>query len=280
MVKLAQSFTSEGLGSPTKASVHLRRFGSNDEEFFTVTASGVTFDASNFQTLSQGRNRAFFSFETFGQTGDGYISLATDLDILVGAQTVLTYPLQAEVAGKYTLWMRVRSSEGLFESEIFMDGNSVSTITSTLPANTWSWISVDIVLPDDRTHDLGVSLEEKGNAIDKIYITGGSTTPTGDGPAYDESPFFTVHMQLYKASSSYAPTDALFVYDWKNSIDHVKVDDWYNFDITFLDDRKAEAFVGFYALVMTSSGSHNENFASWELVDNDEYGAEPSAIRV
>ena len=42
----------------------------------------------------------------------------------------------------------------------------------------------------------------------------------------------------------------------------------------------SDMFVGSYAIVMSSSGGDYNNFVVWEMVDNDEYQANASAIKI
>ncbi len=89
-------------------------------------------------------------------------------------------------------------------------------------------------------------------------------------------------MQVYDSNGD-NPTTPLYIYDYKNSITEITNSDWYNFNIKTLDVyhgyTKKEHFTGDYFLVMSCSGTEFENFVVWELVDNDEYTAFPSAIK-
>jgi hypothetical protein len=92
----------------------------------------------------------------------------------------------------------------------------------------------------------------------------------------------TVHMKVYESLQT--PTVPLFVYDYKNTIDHITEDGWYNFDVQVMDENHgytaSSDFDGSYFLVLSSSGGDHDNFVIWEMEDNDEYMVSPSAIRL
>ena len=200
---------------------------------------------------------------------------------------VLNYPIRAINSDTYNLWVRFTSNiNDSLEIEILIDGNISKTIsTSTINPSgitEWFWINTTIVLPDNRSHIMGIKIKGNYVAIDKIVIDeDDSFNPLSNGPDYGVSPYLTTHMRVYDSVDD-MPLTPLYIYDHKNSITEVVQDDWYNFDIKVLDSNhgytSASDFIGNYFLVMSTTGSSTDNFIIWELVNNDEYNASPSAI--
>ena len=280
-VRLAQVFSVFGRYSPSKASLYLKRIGSNTAEYFDVT-SGIVIDSSNFSHLEQKRNKLTLDDRDTNGTGNGFMVMDPTLDLEytdIDDFPILSYPIKADAELAMTLWMRVKSSETSVVMDDMIDGETVHSLSQTVTANTWTWIQTPVVLPDSLEHVLGVRIREKGNAIDKLYLTTG-TAPSGSGPAYSASPYVTIHVLVYDTNSSMVPTDPLFVYDWKTTLSEVLRDDFYNFDISVLDTRRNPDYSSSCALVLTATGVKKTNTILWEMVPSDEYDAFPSAIKV
>jgi len=274
-LRLAQEFDVDRGYLPSKASVYLKRVGSNTSNYWSIyNTSSTVIDATNFSTITYGRNVVTFGDDFSGFTGNGYMYL--DNNINTGYTTV-NYPIKAIVADTFNLWIRCLSPESsAFQADIILDGVKVKTITEAITdpsALTWSWVNTTLVLPDVREHVLGIRIKENGAAIDKIYIDASNTIPFFEGPDYGESPYVTVHMRVYDSNGT-NPNNSLFIYDYKNSIDQIVQSDWYNFNIRALDSNhgftSANNFTGSYFFVMSSSGTTHDNFVVWEMADNDD----------
>jgi len=218
-------------------------------------------------------------------TGNGYM-IARDELYPASDFGVINYPIRAIESDIFTLWIRCISTElTTFQADILIDGVQFKTINEIVsnPSDVnWDWINTTIVLPDTKEHIMGIKIKENGGAIDKIYIDASDNIPYFEGPDYGESPYLTLHMQVYDSVDE-SPGSSLFIYDYKNSIDQVVQSDWYNFNINILDSNhgytSASDFAGNYFLVVSSSGTTHGNFVVWEMEDNDEYMALPSAFR-
>lgn len=294
-LRLSQYFSLEGDYIPSKASVYLKRGGRNTGNSFVIDPNSFNvIDASNFKDINQGNNKILFDEQIEGFTGNGYMVLAPGdfVDIIGDSFDTINYPITSNRDHTYTLWMRVSSSEVTdisallsdFEADILIDGYTVTTITESITYGEWSWISTNIVFPDTREHIVGIKLKEKGNAIDKIYFDGMNESPYLEGPSYSPSPFFTVHMRLHRGYDKNVPVHSLYTYDYKNSIEEMFQNDWYNFNISILDDRVGYDanyyFKGNFFLVMSTSGDTANNYCIWEIRDNDEYRINHSLIKV
>lgn len=282
--RLAQEFEVAQSFLPSKATLYLKRGGENTYGYWPISATQENvIDATNFSSIVQGQDKLIYADSIEGYTGAGYMFLERDD---YGDYGEIRYPIRAVASDTYELWIRCISTESDdFNAEVLIDGEVVKTLSETVnnPSNLeWAWVNTTIVLPDTSEHTLGIKIKEKGAAIDKLYIDAASTTPYADGPAYGTSPYVTVHLRCFDSDGS--PTTPLFVYDYKNTITDIVEDDWYNFDITVLDEfhghTTANDFAGSYFLVLSTSGSHAENYIVWDMVDNDEYMMFPSAFRI
>lgn len=287
VLRLAQQFTVSNY-TPTKASVYLKRIGTNSSESFQLSTAETVIDACNFISIAQRSNKIIIEHSIGNFTGDGYMIVSPIFDLLGSSDDdmpVLRYPIQSDDDRKYYLWLRVLPSviDGTFEADILIDGEVVKTITSTshvLSAYDWFWVGDYIVMPDTDSHILGIRLKGRGASLDKIYLDSSEVMPYAAGPGYSVSPYLTVHLRLSSSLTDDTPGLYLYIYDYKNTIDEVKRDDWYNFDINFIDNRSAIAFNGNYFIIMNVTGNNQGNFILWELVDSDEYYIGPSAIRI
>lgn len=283
--RLAQTFSVLGQYVPTKASIYLKRVGKNISSYFLLSDIPIIIDATNFLDLQQQANKIWFDDRVPGFTGNGYMSMNPSLDIIDTEDSdfgTLLYPIKSETGRAFNLRMRIRSLTSLFRCDVLMDDEHVRTITVTVSQDTWTWVELSFGVPDNKIHLLGIKLKEKGNAIDKLYIDYKGALPIADdqGPDYTVSPYFTVHALIYSTTDNLVPSEAFFIYDYKNSIEDVRHDDWYHFNIQLLDNRLTADFSGSAALVITTTGSTENNFAIWERKASDEYDAFPSLIKI
>ena len=278
-VQLAQIF--ETTETPTKASVYLKRGGSNSGSAFDIDLP-KTIDSTNFKTIEQGTHKLILS-EDSQQTGDGVLSIEP-----FGPETsstsgvlypIVHYPVKTTNPGRFFVHMRVKSPSGNLQVSLLIDDVIIKEEAFSFSAG-WTWIMMEFALADIDIHHLGIRLEENSSAIDKLYISDDNDPMSGNGPDFTDSPFITVHMQVYETDGVDTPTNPLKIYDFKNTIDEIAVDDWYNFNISVIDSSISVNFMGRFALVMSSSGGSDDNYVIWELVDNDEYVLLPSAIRI
>ena len=293
-LRVAQEFDVDKAFVPSKASVYLKRSGKNTLNYFPLYSDRENIiDATNFSTITQGTNKVIFDDRIATYTGNGYMILAPEenLDIMGDSFSVINYPIRSIVDDTYQLWLRCYSnnfdnpSTTSFEVDILLDGEVVRTISDSISVDDWSWLQTNIVIPDRNEHILGIKLKGKGNIIDKIYIEADSTiVPEGDGPYNSDSPFVTVHMKVYDGEGKTYPSNPMFIYDYKTTVDEVVQDDWYNFNISEMDSRAGytnpSSEAGNYFLVLSSSGSTPNNFIIWELTDTDEYMNLISALTV
>ncbi len=295
-LRLAQEFEVNQEFLPSKASVYLKRVGENINDYWSISNTAPTvIDTTNFSTITKGDNIVIFDDVINSFTGNGYMILQnnelSDFDII-------NYPIRATSSDTFNLWIRYLLSESPIDPsinqslvDILMDGvvmgsiydtdEVVSNISNPSDLVSWRWAKITLVLPDTVEHILGIKIKRNGTAIDKIYIEADSPEPFNNGPDYGVSPYLTTHMRVYDSVND-MPLNPLYIYDYKNSIAEVVQDDWYNFNIKVLDNNhgyiSANDFIENYFLVMSTTGSSTDNFIVWELVNNDEYNAPPSAI--
>lgn len=282
--RLAQEFLADSV-VPSKASLYLKKLGNNISKYWEVFSDiDLVIDASNFKDILQGEDKYIFSDQINGFTGNGYIYLERNDNEDYG---IIEYPIKALDIDTFKVWVRFNSIESSdFKADLLFDSVVVSSVDCVVdnPSDPdWSWCSFDLVIPDNNQHNLGIRIKEKGCAIDKIYITSGDAVPKGEGPSNSVSPYLTVHLQVYESDGN-QPSTPLFIYDYKNSINEIVVDDWYNFNIKVLDDYHgyldASQFSGSYFMVLSESGSTLDHFILWQMEENDEYYNLLSAFRI
>jgi hypothetical protein len=285
-LRLAQEFSVDGEFVPSKATVYLKRNGNNVNNFWAIYNDRENvIDATNFSTITGGNNKVYLDDTTNGFTGNGYMVLDGSSQ---STFDTVNYPIRALGDDTFNLWIRgISLQSNYFKADILIDGNLSKTIDIEVNEPSvldWLWVPTTIVIPDTASHTLGIRIKESKAAIDKIYIDVADLVPITTGPDYTLSPYVTTHVKLYKSNSKGSPTDQLFVYDYKNTIDHIVADDWYNFDISLMDNghgfTSSADFVGNYAIVLSTSGGNFDNFITWEMVDNDEYLSSPSSIKI
>lgn len=282
-LRLSQEFEADF--APSKASVYLKRSGSNDSESWTLSSSSATIiDSSNFSTITQSVNNSVFDDRVTGFTGNGYMAMSPDDSVVGNSFSIINYPIRNSVPTSYNVWIRCHSggsdpsSSFIFNVDMLLDGIVVKNINSIISDDSWTWLNTTLILPDTRQHILGIRLKEKDSIIDKIYIDADDNfTPEGDGPPYLASPYVTVHMKVYE-SDGLSPADSLQVYSYKTTLDEIIQDDWYNFNITFIDTLVSE-YGALFFLVMSSSGASADNFVIWEILDSDEYFSTSAGLR-
>lgn len=274
-LRLAQEFEADFQIS--KASVYLKRTGSNEGISWSLSTQRATIiDASNFSSISQKTNRLIFDDRIVGFTGNGYMSLSPDSEIVGSDFSIIHYPIRNSEADSYNVWVRCHSGSSdpsgssLFDADLLLDGIVVKAMTSTIANDEWTWVSASLVIPDTSQHILSIRLKEKDTLIDKIYIDADEDfIPEGDGPPYATSPYVTIHMKVYESDGT-SPTEPLDVYAYKTTLDEVTQDDWYNFNISLMN-RAISEYGETLFLVISSSGASSDNFVIWEIIDSDEY---------
>jgi hypothetical protein len=272
-IRLGQIFGADGF-VPSKASLYLKRAGSNSDTAFDLSGGAAVIDATNFSSITDAQHRVVIDDRTLGFSGNGYMRVQ---QVSGGTEyPSLNYPIRTDKPGKYNVYIHVNT--GVFIADVLIDGQRVEAITAVSFDPTWTWITTSIVLPDAEEHLLSFQMKGNGYRLDKVYISEAGASPSGTGPAYTVSPFVTLHLQVFQTVAN-APTTPLFVYSWKTTLDEVITDDWYNFVIKPLDGSTTP-YSGMFALVLSATGSRHDNFVMWELVDNDEYLMLPSALKV
>ena len=279
MNRLAQMFEVNGSYTPTKASLYLKRVGVNTAMYFDLDDGTAVIDATNFNTISQQPNPLMFDDRDKNFTGNGFlIAQETEFDRATVEYATVNYNVKSTSHKKFNMYLRGQGLTGFFRATITIDGKEIDTLNKPAIGLTWRLFKTSFILPDSEIHEIGIRLEENDNALDKIYIDEDAASPDGGGPDLTTSPFVTTHLQVYNTASS-TPTTPLPIYAWKTT-GEIIIDDWYNYDINVISDTVSLTFDSTYALVLSSSGGTNTNYVIWELVDNDEYLALPSAIKV
>lgn len=275
-LKLAQIFYVYDQFIPSKASLYIKPTSGLSIPYFDVS-SAVAIDALNFKQLSQADNKnlPYTSYDDFSAKGSVY---TVELDSS-GSYAVLTYPIKADSSGQVNLYLRIRTSTGRFRAYIYLNSSHVATIDQLgAPVGAWGWAVTNFDLPDGDIHDLKIQMRENGNALDRLVLSQNAIVP-GNVNDYQSS-FITAHLQVYTTNAQDRPLSPLYIYDYKTTLGELVNEDWYNFDMRFLDDSLAVSWNDKFALVLFSSGGNENNYLVWELTNNDDpYICGPSAIK-
>ena len=289
-IRLAQIFDVSSQFSPTKSSVFLKRIGVNSLDSFVLADDIISIDATNFLNLEQNGYKFILNDSESGFTGNGYLSLVLSTDEDNNSFPIAKYPLRAIDPSLFFLFLRGKSTSSKYEVDILIDDVIVKTIDENVIDNDWFWVETSIVLPDTNRHILGIQFKRNDIILDKIVFntdSNPSVDPQGSGPGHSISPYFTAHMQVYKVNNNFEILQPFSIYDFKNSLDEIIQTDWYNFDINYfnIDPSFGSNIIDIdysekAALILSSSGTNENNFIVWELVDSDEYSFLPSAIKI
>ena len=275
-LKLAQIFYVYGQFIPTKASIYLKTVGDGYSDYFDVSAT-VSIDALNFSHIVQSGHK-FMPYTLYDDyTGKASLYLK---NITSGSgYPKVYYPVKTSSPGTYTLWVRSRSSTGNFVADVYVDDVLAGTINqAAVPALAWSWFSTNFTLQDQNKHIISLRLRETETAIDKLCIASSVIVPASINEY--QSSFITVHLQVYTVNADDVPQTQLDIYDSKSTATEIQADDWYNFDLNFLDSSESITFDNKYALVVFSVGGNSTRYVVWEFVETlDPYICGPSAIK-
>lgn len=276
---------------PSKASLYLNRIGNNlSNSWILRNDNDVVIDASNFLDIEQSSNKIFFENEVNRYTSNGYMIINPYLD-LNGSSDLdfgqIKYSIVAIDNNLYNIWLRNflfsmdNSGSKEIEIDILIDGKVVDTIISTVDYNEWYWLNAEIILPDNKIHLLSIKMKEKGLILDKIYITNNEKDAIyGEGYAVTQSPFITTHLQVFAASSKFIPGNQLLIYDYKNTVNDITKNGWYNFDISSIDNRINELEINKdYCIILSTSGDNTNNYLTWGETKTNEYLFNYSAIK-
>jgi len=282
-VKLAQIFDVYESFTPTKASVYLKPYGVPTGDTYWDITSGAVVDSLNFSDIEYGTNKIIASEDFATYTGKGFMEYVYIDNSLNYSE--IKYPVKTMSTGNYTIALRMKSRVGATAAAgILWDGTSVGTVTSggVIGDTDWHWYSGNIAVSSTATSTLGIELQERYSGLDKIYISpvASYVVPVGTGPVLSIAPFITVHAQLFQVTSE-GPTYALDIHDFKTTLTEVITDDWYNFDLNFIDSSLVTTLSDdSYAVVLFTSGNDDDKFILWEWGEGDEYTCGPSSFKV
>lgn len=271
----AQTFGVYSQYTPTKISAFLRPSGIGDVPYLYVSQE-CAIDALNFSDIKQKTNKIFPSTSFSGYSGHG--SLAVEEFDPSKSYAIIKYPVKVSSAGNYTIYFRCETLNNPFSINVYFDDVLVHDVSTNIAVlGVWNWFYITVTIPDTEVHELGVSLQQADSALDKIVISDGPITAGGSNNY--SNPYITVHAMLYTLDEQDRPDDPLFIYDYKTTRYELRTDDWYNFDLNFLDSSRAVPFDNKYALVLFAAGSTPTKYIVWDLVDSDAYEDAPSSIK-
>lgn len=269
--KRAQIFTVNGSFTPTKASVYLRAALYDNLSYFDLNDNPV-FEPANFLSREKGTVAKVYAKDNLGISFAGKSYMYSDSNGLATDFPTLYYPIKAGIVGSYDVYIRKYNPSNNFNVNILVDGVVQNTMSDAIDIG-FDWSSAATInITDTDLHTLGIQLNNNDLSIDQVVIQeNGAAAPIGI-QTFTESPYNTIHAQIYNVTSGLLPDEPLVIHDYKNTVTDIFQDGWYNFDLNFLTTAGTVAFNDEnYALVIFASGAREKNFVSWELVDSNEY---------
>lgn len=267
--KIGQVFTVNGSYIPKRASVYLKPNIISTVSYFTLGTT-LTIDSTNFSSIERGLNIIRPNDSISGYTGKSYMENKV-YDVSY-TNSKLIFPVKATSSGTYHVWIRGQMLSTNYDINVYVDDVVYSSTISTGPDLTWQWYNTDITIPDTNIHDIKIEPTFDGMIIDKIHIKSAGGTPTT--PAFDISPFLTIHGQIYTLDINDKPSTALYIHDYKTSLLDVSQEGWYNFDCSFLSLTESIAFNDEkYVFVLFATGTDNDNYILWQSGNNDTFSS-------
>lgn len=249
----------------TKVSAFLRKVG-NSFNVISIPEIGAGFDATNFSKLKQGNPNAVFDNFAYGYYGIGYIKVGEKIGNDPSDWPMFTYPIVVEKYGKYKLFMRVRSDSKVnFVFSVAINGKTESDHEIAIGLN-WSWIFVNIVIPDNKPFELSIIPKTQNAYFDSFYLTTGGLPSSF---SYTSS-YITLHMKMFEIDENLKPSFAINIYDYKTTIEEIVDDNWYNFETNPLPGNLVNDFNKNYAMALYSSGLNNNLSLMWDYSKNEE----------
>lgn len=256
----------------TKISVFLRLVGqAQTAACFTIAEEGgVSIEAGNFASLTQGNPSAVFDIEGSDYLGSGYIRMQSQVGSGTVSWPTLVYPVCAEKTGQHTVFIRVKStsvSTTAFSFDVSINGGTEVSHTSSVSTSAWTWIPITIVIPTSDKLDLHITPKTSNVIFDSIHISKSGTVPSTI--EYD-SEFITLHFRMYEVDSSSNIIADIPVYKYKTTIDEVVDDNWYNFSLEALPGNSSLDFDSYYASALFSSGSNDKQYLIWDYAEDQD----------
>lgn len=250
----------------TKASVFIRTVGSTeDSASFLIPQNGnLIFDAANFSKLEQGSNSIVFDNSISGFYGTGYLKSIYNQ----GSYSVVSYPVSSEKAGKYNLFLRVRTdSSTLFNCSILINGIDNANISTTIVNNQWVWVSCSIVIKDNKPFTLSIRPETSDGYIDSVLISNQSSVPS---VIEYQKRFNTLHFKMFSLNNDLSINQSLPIYAYKTTREEITGDNWYNFELSPLYGNSSVDFTDKYAAALFVSGSSPSSYLIWDYANKSD----------
>jgi hypothetical protein len=277
---------------PKKVSLYLKRFGSNIANYFDIS-TGSVIKSTNFSNMSHGLKSFLNISNQSNFTGQGNLFINNSNECTVEEDyTTFSFPIKTFNPGIYAIWFRTISMSGYLSFDILLDNIKVKSdeIEVVVDETLWGWVSTNFMIADDKEHILKIRVTNSDagyyTLIDKICILPlqGSLieNPEGYGPDYSECPYITVHLKMYKntSSSNLATLSSMNIFDYKTSLNDLDRDDWYNFNLEPYINLTYSLNPGRYGISMSTSGGSLSNYVFWEMIEQVETQTLPIGIRI
>ena len=263
---------------PPKVSAYLRPVGSASGTSWVVPSDEdtyVTFDATAVRYVEQGSAHTVVHDQIVDHTCGGYMRFRNGGG---GTDPYIYYPIKLEKSGGLVeMTFRLRATAtGIVNVKITLDGEVVSTGTFGIAATgVWYAPALDFVIPDNKEHEVGISMVHETSGedayLDLLVLTLGTfSVGSFDFDDLLTPPYVTVHSKVYILGPDGLPSSEVAIYDTKNTLDDIKTDDWYNFrtsplpPLTSIEDDGSD-----YAFAIFTSQDIADHYVIWDLANED-----------
>jgi hypothetical protein len=232
----------------------------------------VTVNASNFSYISNGNEIFYLNNDISGSLGGGCMSVYNTGNDIGGGY--LSYPFVFNENQTYYVYIRCQNSNSNDVFTLMIDGNVQSQINLT-SSNEWQFLFATITIPDNNLHEIQISFSNKNTYFDCFTISSTLLNNPSIISEISTSPYFNLHLQVYEFNNEVIG-NKVNLYYYKNSINDLKTDDWYNF-YTLTYDQSIPS-INNYAYVLSSTGALQNNYCVWQWTDFSEYVLNPCGI--
>ena len=279
-IELAQIVDLSEVADFSKISLYLIR-SVNEYSDSHIIDEDILIESANFSSISQSENKVIYISKE-SDTDFGLLQVKK-YDISSSEYPVINYPIKRQSSGLLNGFLRLKSNNLNIKYSIYIDDNLVFTKEIISSTSDWQWCDFNCSVGNSNIHKLGVKIETDDVKYDKLYLSKSNISEPDEyiSLEYSESPYITIHVRIFDTLGeyNYTPNSQTTIYDYKNTLEGITGDGWYNFNMKKLNNEEEIDFNQFKAIVVSSSGSSNKNYVMWKKNDFDEYSPLPSAMK-
>jgi hypothetical protein len=177
----------------------------------------------------------------------------------------LHYPVRAEKARRYDVYIRYKTDESKVNVDLFLDKNMVQQIDEIVGVpGDWNILQTEFVIPDKTDRTLTLSVLTNNVHVDYICLV-----PDGALPGtveYDQYPYITVHAGVHQLVGN-EPGQLGPFYDSKSTFEELQLDDEYNFDMKKATGSTVD-YDDNFVFSLYPVGSSDDSYVVWDLASD------------